>query len=124
MLVHEKQVNEKIKKHNANVWLLNTGWTGGAYGTGKRFKLSYTRAFVTAILDGSLATAEYQTDPVFGLHIPKAVHGVPTEVLMPRNTWKDGGEYDAQAKKLSKAFRDNDATFDMPNEVRKAGPLA
>ena len=106
------------------MWLLNTGWTGGPYGTGSRFKLSYTRAFVTAILDGSLAKAEYQTDPVFGLHLPKAVPGVPSEVLLPRNTWKDGAAYDAQARKLAQQFRDNDKTFDMPEAVRAAGPKA
>jgi phosphoenolpyruvate carboxykinase (ATP) len=119
---YAKQLADKIKSHGANVWLLNTGWTGGPYGVGKRFSLKYTRAFVTAILDGSLAKAEYHQDPVFGLHIPKAVHDVPTEVLMPRNTWKDGAAYDAQAKKLAAGFRDNDKQFDMPDAVRNAGP--
>jgi phosphoenolpyruvate carboxykinase (ATP) len=112
----------EIKQHGANVWLLNTGWTGGPYGTGKRFSLKYTRAFVTAILDGSLAKAEYHQDPVFGLHIPKSVPGVPSEVLMPRNTWADGNAYDTQAKKLAKSFRENDKAFDMPEAVRAAGP--
>ncbi|MDX2131742.1 MAG: phosphoenolpyruvate carboxykinase (ATP) [Planctomycetota bacterium] len=121
-ITYAQQLAAKIKQHGANVWLLNTGWTGGAYGTGKRFSLKYTRAFVTAILDGSLAKAEYHTDPVFGLHIPKAVHDVPTDVLMPRNTWADPRAYDAQAAKLAKGFRDNDATFDMPEAVRAAGP--
>ena len=121
-ITYANQLADKIKKHGANVWLLNTGWTGGAYGTGSRFKLAYTRAFVTAILDGSLAKAEYQTDPVFGLHLPKAVPGVPSEVLQPRNTWKDGAAYDTQATKLAKLFRDNDKTFDMPESVRSAGP--
>jgi len=122
-ITYANQLADKIKKHGTNVWLLNTGWTGGAYGTGSRFKLAYTRAFVTAILDGSLASAKYQTDPIFGLHLPVAVHDVPSEVLMPRNTWKDGAAYDAQAKKLAAQFRENDATFDMPYAVRKAGPL-
>ncbi|MFO0785715.1 MAG: phosphoenolpyruvate carboxykinase (ATP) [Phycisphaerales bacterium] len=119
---YAKQLAENIKKHGANVWLLNTGWTGGPYGTGQRFKLAYTRAFVTAILDGSLAKAEFATDPVFGLHVPKAVHGVPSEVLMPKNTWKDGKAYDAQAAKLAKGFRENDKQFEMPEAVRGAGP--
>ncbi|MCC6951569.1 MAG: phosphoenolpyruvate carboxykinase (ATP) [Phycisphaerales bacterium] len=121
-IVYANQLADKIKKHGANVWLLNTGWTGGPYGTGQRFSLKYTRAFVTAILDGSLAKADYHQDPVFGLHLPKAVPGVPSEVLMPRNTWKDGAAYDAQAKKLAKGFRDNDKSFDMPDAVRNAGP--
>ena len=121
-ITYANQLADKIKKHGTNVWLLNTGWTGGPYGTGSRFKLAYTRAFVTAILDGSLAKAEYQTDPIFGLHLPKAVPGVPSEVLLPRNTWKDGAAYDAQAMKLAKQFRDNDKTFEMPEAVRAAGP--
>jgi phosphoenolpyruvate carboxykinase (ATP) len=104
------------------VWLLNTGWTGGPYGTGKRFSLKYTRAFVTAILHGSLAKAEYHQDPIFGLNIPKAVHGVPSEVLMPRNTWADGAAYDASAKKLAAAFRENEKQFEMPANVKAVGP--
>lgn len=121
-ITYAQQLAEKIRNHGTNVWLLNTGWTGGAYGAGQRFSLKYTRAFVTAILDGSLAKAEYQADPVFGLNVPRAVPGVPSEVLLPRNTWKDGAAYDAQAKKLAGLFRENDKTFDMPDAVRKAGP--
>ena len=119
---YAKQLAEKIAKHGANVWLLNTGWTGGAYGTGSRFKLAYTRAFVTAILNGSLASAKFTPDEIFGLPIPEAVPGVPSEVLHPRKTWKDGAAYDTQAKKLAKLFRDNDKGFDMPEAVRSAGP--
>ncbi len=119
---YAKQLADKIAKHKTNVWLLNTGWTGGPYGVGNRFSLKYTRAFVNAILDGSLAKAEYQTDPVFGLHIPKSVPGVPSEVLMPRNTWKDGAAYDTTAKKLAADFRNNDKQFEMPESVRGAGP--
>jgi phosphoenolpyruvate carboxykinase (ATP) len=120
--VYAEMLAKKIQQHGANVWLLNTGWTGGAYGTGSRFKLAYTRAFVTAILDGSLAKAKFTPDDIFGLPIPDAVPGVPAEVLHPRKTWKDAAAYDAQAKKLAKQFRDNDATFDLPDAVRKAGP--
>jgi phosphoenolpyruvate carboxykinase (ATP) len=121
-VTYAQQLAEKIKQHGANVWLLNTGWTGGPYGTGKRFSLKYTRAFVTAILDGSLAKAEYHQDPIFGLSIPKAVHGVPSEVLMPRNTWADGAAYDASAKKLAAAFRENEKQFEMPANVKAVGP--
>ncbi|MBX3410381.1 MAG: phosphoenolpyruvate carboxykinase (ATP) [Phycisphaeraceae bacterium] len=121
-VMYARMLADKIAKHGTNVWLLNTGWTGGPYGTGSRFKLAYTRAFVSAILNGTLAKAEYQTDPIFGLHVPKAVEGVPSEVLLPRGTWKDGAAYDAQAKKLAQGFRENDKTFEMPDEVRAAGP--
>ncbi len=113
---------KKIEKHDANVWLLNTGWSGGPYGVGQRFKLSYTRAMVTSILNGSLAKAPFETDPVFGLSIPKTVDGVPDEVLAPRGTWKDKAAYDEKAKDLAKRFRENDAKFEMPDAVRKAGP--
>jgi len=119
---YAKMLSTKVKEHSANVWLLNTGWSGGPYGVGSRFKLAYTRAFVTAILNGSLASAKFEPDAVFGLPIPTAVPGVPSEVLQPRNTWKDGAAYDTQAKKLAKLFRENDAKFEMPDNVRKAGP--
>ncbi len=91
-------------------------------GVGQRFSLKYTRAMVTAILNGSLKNAKYTPDPVFGLPLPDKVEGVPSEVLNPRNTWKDGAAYDAKAKELAKKFRDNDAKFDLPAEVRSAGP--
>jgi len=113
---------DRIKKHNANVWLLNTGWTGGPYGTGTRFKLSYTRAMVTAILNGSLAKATFKPDAIFGLPIPSAVPNVPADVLNPADTWKDKAAYEAKAKDLAARFRANDKTFDMPENVRAAGP--
>jgi phosphoenolpyruvate carboxykinase (ATP) len=119
---YAKMLADKIKQHKTNVWLLNTGWSGGAYGVGKRFSLKYTRAMVTAIMNGSLAKASYSPDPIFGLPLPAAVPDVPSEVLNPRNTWKDGAAYDVQAKKLAKLFRENDAKFEMPDAVRAAGP--
>jgi phosphoenolpyruvate carboxykinase (ATP) len=119
---YAKMLSGRIQEHGTNVWLLNTGWTGGPYGTGSRFKLAYTRAMVTAILNGSLAKEKYTPDAIFGLPLPSAVPGVPAEVLNPRNTWKDGAAYDAQAKKLAKLFRENDAKFEMPDAVRAAGP--
>lgn len=119
---YAKMLAEKIRKHGSNVWLLNTGWSGGAYGVGSRFRLSYTRAMVTAILDGSLAKGSFTPDTIFGLPLPASVPGVPGEVLDPRRTWKDGSAYDAQAKKLAKLFRENDAKFEMPDAVRQAGP--
>jgi phosphoenolpyruvate carboxykinase (ATP) len=123
-ITYAQQLADKIKKHGTNVWLLNTGWSGGPYGVGNRFKLSYTRAMVTAILNGTLANANYTPDPIFGLPLPDAVPGVPAEVLKPRNTWKDGIAYDAKAAELAKKFRANDAGFEMPDSVRRAGPLA
>ena len=119
---YAQMLSDRIKKHGAHVWLLNTGWTGGGYGTGKRFSLKYTRAMVHAILDGSLANAKFTPDPIFGLPIPAAVPGVPGEVLLPRNTWKDGAAYDAQAKKLAGMFRENASKFDMSEAVQGAGP--
>jgi phosphoenolpyruvate carboxykinase (ATP) len=122
--VYAEMLAAKVARHNADVWLLNTGWSGGPYGVGSRFKLAYTRAFVTAILNASLKGARFTPDPVFGLPLPDRVDGVPTEVLRPRNTWKDGAAYDAKATELAKKFRDNDKKFDMPEAVRAAGPGA
>jgi phosphoenolpyruvate carboxykinase (ATP) len=115
---------DKIAMHNANVWLLNTGWSGGAYGTGKRMKLGYTRAMVRAALDGSLATAEFHADPIFGLHLPKTVAGVPDDVLNPRVTWANGAEYDGQATKLAGMFRENIKKFGdaVSPAILAAGP--
>ena len=120
--VYAGMLAKRVKEHGANVWLLNTGWTGGPYGVGSRFKLAYTRAFVTAILNGSLAKAKFAPDEIFGLALPDAVEGVPSEVLHPRNTWADKAAYDAQAKKLAAQFRANDKGFEMPDAVRAAGP--
>ena len=116
-------LRDRIAAHRSDVWLLNTGWTGGPYGTGSRFKLAYTRAFVTAILDGSLSRATWTTHPIFGLQMPTAVAGVPSVVLDPRNTWADKSAYDAKAKDLAQRFRTNDAKFAMSDDVRCAGPI-
>ncbi|MCA9300307.1 MAG: phosphoenolpyruvate carboxykinase (ATP), partial [Phycisphaerales bacterium] len=113
---------ERIRRHDAKVWLLNTGWTGGPYGTGSRFKLRYTRAMVTAILEGDLDDVPCTPDAIFGLAIPNAVPDVPAEVLQPRDTWSNGDAYDVQARKLAALFRENDATFEMSDAVRGAGP--
>ncbi|MFI4894028.1 MAG: phosphoenolpyruvate carboxykinase (ATP) [Phycisphaerales bacterium JB058] len=119
---YAKMLAERIEKHGANVWLLNTGWTGGPYGTGKRFSLKYTRAMVTAILSGQLADVKTEADPIFGLNIPISVPGVPDEVLKPRDTWADGAAYDAKAKELAAKFRENAAKFEMTDAVKNAGP--
>ena len=124
--VYAEMLASRIKEHGARVWLLNTGWTGGPYGKGERFKLKYTRAMVTAILNGSLAKVQFEEDPVFGLRIPREIPGgvVPADVLRPRNTWADPQAYDAKAKDLAKRFRDNDAKYEMSPPVRAAGPRA
>ena len=84
---YAEMLGKKMQKHNVNVWMINTGWTGGPYGVGNRMKLSYTRAMITAALEGKLDGVETVTDPIFGVAIPKEVPGVPGEVLIPRNTW-------------------------------------
>jgi phosphoenolpyruvate carboxykinase (ATP) len=118
-------LGERISKHGARVWLVNTGWTGGPYGTGHRMKLAHTRAMVTAALSGALDRAEFVKDPVFGTEVPTAVPGVPGEVLTPRKTWADPNAYDAQARKLAEMFRRNFAAFEkqVPAAVADAGPV-
>ena len=121
-MVYADWLARRIEEHDTDVWLLNTGWTGGPYGVGERFSLRYTRAFVTAILDGSLHNATYETDAVFGLGSPRQVHGVPDDGLHPRNTWADKDAYDVKARELAGLFRENDARYDISPEVRAAGP--
>jgi len=122
--VYAKMLGERLREHGSAVWLVNTGWSGGAYGTGSRMKLAHTRAMVHAVLGGRLSGARYQSDPVFGLQVPTSVPGVPDEVLRPRDTWPDGAAYDAAAAKLAKMFKENFARFEgqVSAEVRAAGP--
>ncbi len=119
--VYARMLGEKIARHGARVWLVNTGWTGGAYGTGTRMKLSHTRTMVRAALAGALDGARFRKDPVFGVEVPVEVPGVPAGILDPRSTWKDGAAYDAQAARLAKMFRDNFATFASGVDARVAG---
>ncbi|MEB2312586.1 MAG: phosphoenolpyruvate carboxykinase (ATP) [Sorangiineae bacterium] len=104
---YAKMLGEKIEKHKAAVWLVNTGWTGGPYGVGSRMKIAYTRAMVAAALAGKLTDVSVTPDPIFGVGIPSEVPGVPSEVLQPRNTWKDKDAYDRQAKALAAQFVKN-----------------
>ena len=122
--VYAEMLGGKLREHSAKVWLVNTGWSGGAHGVGSRMKLSYTRAMVNAALAGELEGVEYAPDPVFGVHVPLSVPGVPDEVLGPRGTWADGEAYDAAAAELAAMFRANFEKFaaDVPDEVRAAGP--
>ena len=105
--VYADMLGEKIAKHKVSCWLVNTGWTGGAYGVGKRIEIKYTRAMIKAILDGQLDKVKTETDPVFGIQIPIAVKGVPKECLFPRNTWKNPEAYDEKADELANQFIDN-----------------
>jgi phosphoenolpyruvate carboxykinase (ATP) len=102
---------ERIARDGADCWLVNTGWTGGAYGTGKRMSIQHTRALLRAALDGSLAKVEFVKDPFFGLMIPKSLPGVPAEVLNPRETWADKAAYDRTAKELVARFEQNFESF-------------
>ena len=115
---------DKLKKHGAQTWLVNTGWTGGGYGVGKRMSLPHTRAIIDAIHSGALAEAPTQEDPVFGFAVPTAVPGVPSDVLIPKNSWKDSAAFDATAKKLASLFKNNFKTYeDQASEaIRSAGP--
>ena len=123
-VVYARMLGEKLTQHGAKVWLVNTGWTGGAYGVGSRMKLGYTRAMVQAALAGKLDDVATTADPVFGLAIPNTVPGVPDDVLTPRNTWSDGAEYDAMAAKLAGMFRENFGQYEseVSDEVKAAGP--
>ncbi|HUF23863.1 MAG TPA: phosphoenolpyruvate carboxykinase [Vicinamibacterales bacterium] len=122
--VYAKLLGDRIAKHGAKVWLVNTGWTGGPYGTGKRMKIAHTRAMIHAALSGELDDVKYENDPIFNVDVPVTVPGVPDEVLKPRNTWADTAAYDAQAKKLAGMFADNFKTFEATatDAVKKAGP--
>ncbi len=100
-------LGEKLKKHDVNVWLVNTGWSGGPFGVGSRMKLSYTRAMITAALNGELDKVSFETMPIFGLSMPASCPGVPAELLNPRMTWKDKHEYDAKAASLAASFVKN-----------------
>ncbi|MBA3534128.1 MAG: phosphoenolpyruvate carboxykinase (ATP) [Ardenticatenales bacterium] len=124
--VYAKLLGEKLDQHDAQVWLINTGWTGGPYGVGSRMKIQFTRAMLHAVLEGKLNDVETVEDPIFGLHIPKSVPGVPDDVLQPRNTWEDKAAYDEQARKLAAMFENSFRTFaDQVSEgVRAAGPKA
>ncbi len=113
-----------IAEHGADCWLINTGWTGGAYGSGKRMPIAVTRALLAGVLDGSLKTATFRTDPNFGFAVPNAVAGVPPTILNPRETWADKAAYDAQAARLVAMFSDNFRAFErrVDAEVLAAAP--
>ena len=109
--IYATMLGEQIRQHGSEVWLVSTGWTGGPYGTGKRIDLEHTRRIIAAILSGELGKVDFHSEPFFNLSIPKEVEGLPSEILNPRTTWADGGEYDLQAAKLVKMFRENFKQF-------------
>lgn len=117
-------LGEKIRRHHSQVWLINTGWTGGPYGEGGRIKLPYTRAMVRAILEGKMEEIPVEPESIFGLQVPTKVPEVPSEVLRPRNTWKNPEAYDRKAQELARQFRDafQDFEGEISPEVREAGP--
>jgi phosphoenolpyruvate carboxykinase (ATP) len=121
---YAEMLGNLVNEHHSEVWLLNTGWTGGPFGVGKRMKLAHTRAMVHSILRGDLAKAPCDVDPVFGLSIPREIRDVPAEVLRPRETWKDKVAYDTQARTLAEMFAENFRKFGnaVPDAVTKAGP--
>ena len=110
--VYAHLLGERIDRHEVSCWLVNTGWSGGAYGVGKRMSIAHTRAMVNAALEGKLQTATFEREPFFGLEIPTAVPGVPAEVLNPRNAWSDAQAYDKAAAHLAGLFADNFEQFE------------
>ncbi|HYD32740.1 MAG TPA: phosphoenolpyruvate carboxykinase [Azospirillaceae bacterium] len=121
--VYAKLLGEKIAKHGANCWLVNTGWSGGAYGTGSRMKIAYTRALIRAALEGDLASSSHSQDPNFGLYVPESCPEVPSEVLQPKNTWKDKKAYDETAREVARRFSANFEQFadQVDDKVKAAG---
>jgi len=119
-------LGKKLKENKVNVWLVNTGWSGGAFGVGSRMKLSYTRAMITAALNGQLEKVKHETLPVFGLNIPCECPEVPANILNPRNTWKDKDAYDATANKLAASFIKNFEQYASAanEEIMEAAPKA
>ncbi len=124
--VYAGLLGKKIQEHEADCWLVNTGWSGGPYGEGQRMKIRHTRAMIRAILNGSLARVETRPDPVFGVHVPTSCPDVPAEVLQPRGTWKDASAYDVRARDLARRFNENFRKYEagVSAEVRAAAPKA
>ena len=123
---YAEMLGEKMDEHEVNVWLINTGWSGGEYGVGSRIKLSYTREMITAALEGKLNDVEYVQHEVFGLAMPTECPGVPSEILSPKNTWNDKEAYDNKADKLANAFVANFDKFKeyANEEILNAAPQA
>jgi len=123
---YAEMLGSKMQEHSVNIWLINTGWSGGSYGIGERIPLKYTRAMITSILNGELENSEYSTHKVFGLKIPKTCPNVPSDILNPKNTWENKIAYDTKANELADAFNNNFSQFaDNANqEILNAAPKA
>ena len=123
---YAEMLGKKMKENQVNVWLVNTGWTGGAYGTGSRMKLSYTRAMITAALNGELAGVGFEQHPIFGLQMPTTCPNVPSEILNPRNTWSNAADYDQKANELAQKFIKNFEQYaeGVSPEILAAAPVA
>lgn len=122
---YAEMLSKKMTEAGVNVWLINTGWTGGPYGVGSRIKLKYTRAMISSILEGELEKVDYEQHPIFGLHMPKYCHGVPTEMLDPMNTWLQKGAYVSKSIQLAHSFHLNFDKFinQASDEIMNGGPL-
>lgn len=123
--VYADLLGKKISEHDVECWLINTGWTGGPYGEGHRIEIAYTRAMVNAALEDKFEKASYVEDPIFGVQIPTSCPDVPSDLLIPKQTWSDAAAYDAQADKLAAMFVENFSQFedDVPDAVKSAGPI-
>jgi phosphoenolpyruvate carboxykinase (ATP) len=121
--IYARMLGDLMERHTADCWLVNTGWSGGPYGTGERIRLRHTRAMLDAALEGKLAGVALREHPLFGLLLPESCPGVPAEVLDPRRTWRDAAAYDAKAREVAKRFERNFAQFEphVEDEVNAAG---
>jgi phosphoenolpyruvate carboxykinase (ATP) len=122
--IYAEMLGRRLREHNAQCWLVNTGWQGGPYGVGKRMDIPYTRAMVDSAVEGELIHEEFEIEPAFGFAIPKFCRGVPAQILNPRNAWRDKAAYDKAAEDLRQRFAKNFERFDVPLEVRSASPRA
>ena len=122
---YAEMLGKKMNQHHVHVWMINTGWSGGGYGIGNRMKLGYTRAMITAVLNGELDNVEYEMHPIFKMEMPKSCPGVPSELLKPRNTWSDKEEYDKKAHELATHFIKNFEKFKsgVSQEILDAAPV-
>ncbi|MFQ5414018.1 MAG: phosphoenolpyruvate carboxykinase (ATP), partial [Phycisphaerae bacterium] len=122
---YANMLGERLARHKARCWLVNTGWSGGAYGVGRRMDLAHTRTMLKAALAGELDEVGVSVDPVFGVGVPRSCPGVPQDLLTPKATWRDGAAYDAKAAELARRFHDNFRGFEaVPGEIAAAGPKA
>ena len=119
---YSQMLGSRIRHHQCQCWLVNTGWIEGRYGEGERISLTYTRALIKAVFEGSQSHFEFETEPVFGLSIPKGCPGVPSNLLHPRKNWRDKGAYDRTAAGLATRFRENANAIGIPRELWNAGP--